>query len=57
MVDGLIELRQREQAVRVERRAVVHKLRGSEFLEGEHAFRITREGEVDPIGWTGTGVT
>lgn len=44
MVDGLIELRQRPHGVRNERRIVVHKLRGSGFLEGEHAYRITREG-------------
>jgi circadian clock protein KaiC len=44
MVDGLIELRQREYGLRMERRAVVHKLRGSRYLEGEHAFNITREG-------------
>ena len=44
MVDGLIELRQRFYGVRSERRLVVHKLRGSAFLEGEHAFHITRSG-------------
>jgi circadian clock protein KaiC len=44
MVDGLIELRQRYYGSRTERRLVVHKVRGSAFLEGEHAFRITREG-------------
>ena len=44
MVDGLIELRQRFYGARSERRFVVHKLRGSAFLEGEHAFRITRAG-------------
>jgi len=44
MVDGVIELRQRLHGVRNERRVVVSKLRGSGFLEGEHAFRITREG-------------
>jgi circadian clock protein KaiC len=44
MVDGMIELRQRAFGVRSERRLLVHKLRGSGFLEGEHAFRITREG-------------
>ena len=44
MVDGLIELRQRLYGLRNERRLQVHKLRGSEFLEGEHAFRITRDG-------------
>lgn len=44
MVDGLIELRQHLCGVRNERRIVVHKLRGSGFLEGEHAYRITRDG-------------
>jgi circadian clock protein KaiC len=44
MVDGLIELRQRLHGPRNERRVVVHKIRGSGFLEGEHAFRITRDG-------------
>ncbi len=44
MVDGLIELRQRLYGVRNERRLLVHKFRGSRFLEGEHAFHITRGG-------------
>jgi len=44
MVDGLIELRQRLYGVRNERRLLVHKFRGSGYLEGEHAFRITLEG-------------
>ncbi len=44
MVDGLIELRQRLYGLRNERRLLVSKLRGSGFLEGEHAFRITRDG-------------
>lgn len=44
MVDGLIELCQHRDGVRNERRAVVHKLRGSVFLEGEHPYRITRDG-------------
>jgi circadian clock protein KaiC len=44
MVDGLIELRQRLYGLRNERRLEVHKIRGSGFLEGEHAFRITRDG-------------
>jgi circadian clock protein KaiC len=44
MVDGLIELRQRLYGLRNERRIEVHKIRGSAFLEGEHAFRITRDG-------------
>jgi circadian clock protein KaiC len=44
MVDGLIELRQRLYGVRNERRLQVHKFRGSAFLEGEHAYHVTREG-------------
>jgi circadian clock protein KaiC len=44
MVDGLIELRQHLYGVRNERRLLIHKLRGSGFLEGEHAYRITRAG-------------
>ena len=44
MVDGIIELMQRSFGVRSERRLLVHKIRGSSFFEGEHAFRITREG-------------
>jgi circadian clock protein KaiC len=46
MVDGLIELRQRPSGMRNERRLLVHKLRGSAFLEGEHALRITCEGMI-----------
>lgn len=44
MVDGVIELQQRIYGVRNERRLLVHKIRGSAYLEGEHAFRITRDG-------------
>jgi circadian clock protein KaiC len=44
MVDGVIELRQRLYGMCNERRLLVHKLRGSGFLEGEHAYRITRAG-------------
>lgn len=44
MVDGLIELHQRLYGVRNERRLLVQKLRGSDFLEGEHAYHITRGG-------------
>ena len=43
LVDGVIELQQRIY-VRNERRLLVHKTRGSSYLEGEHAFRITHEG-------------
>jgi circadian clock protein KaiC len=44
MVDGVIQLQQRIYALRSERRLIVHKLRGSGFLEGEHAYRISRDG-------------
>lgn len=44
MVDGLIDLRQRLYGVRAERRLLVQKFRGSGYLEGEHAYRITRDG-------------
>jgi circadian clock protein KaiC len=44
MVDGVIQLEQRIYALRSERRLVVQKFRGSGFLEGEHAYRINRDG-------------
>ena len=44
MVDGLIELLQRSYGSRIERRFVVRKLRGSDYLQGEHAFAISRDG-------------
>ena len=44
MVDGLIELRQHLHGLRNERRLLVQKIRGTGFLEGEHAFHITRDG-------------
>ncbi|MBS0643254.1 MAG: recombinase RecA [Proteobacteria bacterium] len=44
MVDGIIDMQQRTFGVRRERRLIVHKLRGSAFLEGEHPYRITTEG-------------
>ena len=44
MVDGIIELLQRSYGSRTERRFVVHKLRGSNFLPGEHVFTISRDG-------------
>ena len=44
MVDGLIEMWLHRHGFRTERRLMVHKLRGSAFLEGQHAFRITGEG-------------
>ena len=44
MVDGIIELRQQRHSLRNERRVLVRKIRGTGFLEGEHAFHITRDG-------------
>jgi circadian clock protein KaiC len=44
MVDGVIELGQRIFGLRAERRLRVHKIRGSAYLEGEHAYRITLDG-------------
>lgn len=44
MVDGIIELQPHSFGARRERRLVVHKLRGSAFLEGEHPYRISTEG-------------
>ena len=44
MVDGLIELRQQRHGLRNERRVLVRKIRGTGFLEGEHAFHITSDG-------------
>jgi circadian clock protein KaiC len=46
MVDGMIELQQRLFASRAERRLIVHKFRGSDHLDGEHAYRISGEGLV-----------
>ena len=44
MVDGLIELRQQLYGMRSEGRLVIHKLRGSNYLEGQHSYRITGDG-------------
>lgn len=44
MVDGLVELRTRMYGRRAERQLQVHKLRGSDYLGGEHSFRITDSG-------------
>lgn len=44
MVDGVIKLQQRPHALRSERWLMVQKFRGSGFLEGEHAYRISRDG-------------
>jgi circadian clock protein KaiC len=51
MVDGLIELRQHLSGVRNVRRIIIHKLRGSGFLEGEHAYRITRGASPCSRAW------
>lgn len=44
MVDGIVELNRDVFGVRPARSLVVHKLRGTAFLEGRHFFRITSEG-------------
>jgi circadian clock protein KaiC len=46
MVDGLIELKSRMFGRRSDRELQVHKLRGSDSINGEHAFRITSDGIV-----------
>jgi len=46
MVDGILELRSRSCGARSLREIVVTKLRGSSFLEGHHAYVISREGLV-----------
>ena len=46
MVDALIELRDELFDARSERALEVRKLRGSSYLRGRHAFRITNEGLV-----------
>lgn len=44
IVDGIIELRNQPIGLRDYRSLRVRKLRGSSFLSGEHAFRITADG-------------
>jgi circadian clock protein KaiC len=44
MVDGLIELQSSLHGRRAERSLQVHKLRGSWFMGGKHAYRITDNG-------------
>ncbi len=44
MVDGIIELREGERMSHPERALAVTKFRGSGFLRGPHAFRITDRG-------------
>jgi circadian clock protein KaiC len=46
MVDGVIELTDVRHESRTERGLFVNKLRGSDYLPGRHAFRITSEGLV-----------
>jgi circadian clock protein KaiC len=49
VADGIIEFSRRATAARDERFLRVLKLRGSSYLEGHHAFRITADGlEVFP---------
>lgn len=44
MVDGLIELKTRMFGRYAVRELQVHKLRGSDYLNGEHSFRIDADG-------------
>lgn len=46
MVDGLIELKTRMFGRRADRELQVHKLRGSDYLGGEHSYRIRDDGIV-----------
>lgn len=49
VADGMVELARRKQGTRDERYLRILKLRGSSYLEGLHAFRITSSGlEVYP---------
>ncbi|ADO72075.1 uncharacterized protein STAUR_4295 [Stigmatella aurantiaca DW4/3-1] len=49
VADGMVELARKKQGTRDERYLRVLKLRGSNYLEGLHAFRITSDGlEVFP---------
>jgi circadian clock protein KaiC len=44
LVDGVIELQTKLYGRRAERILQIHKMRGSDYLRGEHSFRITDEG-------------
>ncbi|TDH59093.1 recombinase RecA [Dankookia rubra] len=46
MVDGVVELTDVRHESRTERGVFVNKLRGSDYLPGRHAFRITPKGLV-----------
>ncbi len=46
MVDGVIELQSSQHGRRTERDLQVHKLRGSWFMSGRHAYRITAAGHT-----------
>ncbi len=46
MVDGMIELGSSDFGWRVERELLVRKFRGSDYLAGRHAMRITADGIV-----------
>lgn len=49
VADGIVELSRRRLGHRDDRYFTVYKLRGSRYLEGAHAFRITRAGlEIYP---------
>jgi circadian clock protein KaiC len=46
MVDGIVELSRRRRGATVVRHQDVHKFRGSDYLDGPHALRITPDGIV-----------
>ena len=46
LVDGVIELQTKLYGRHAERALQVHKLRGSGYLRGEHAYRITEQGLI-----------
>lgn len=46
MVDSIVELTNVRYGSRTERGLYVNKLRGSDYLEGRHPFRITQEGLI-----------
>ncbi|HZU88159.1 MAG TPA: ATPase domain-containing protein [Stellaceae bacterium] len=46
LVDGVIELQTKLYGRRAERSLQIHKLRGSGYMRGEHAFRITGDGII-----------
>ncbi|GAB4467584.1 MAG: serine/threonine protein kinase [Anaerolineales bacterium] len=44
IVDGVILLNRRQESLRDQRTLRVNKLRGSDYIPGEHTFRISRQG-------------